>query len=103
MVSLGLFGASFFISLIFKGLRAAKLNLLACVVLSASIFAMMNLLATYGAGRVVIHCLCIVKGGKVKFHLQGIRRELPRVTWERAVVTTYFAPVLIGLFAKLAS
>ena len=36
-------------------------------------------LAEYVLGRILLHLGCALRGGKVRFHLAGIRRELGRL------------------------
>jgi hypothetical protein len=59
------------------------------------------MIAQYAAGRIVLHLVCIAKGGKLTFHLAGIRRELPR--GETILVALYLSPVWIGIVAKLTN
>ena len=36
-------------------------------------------LTTHALGRVCLHLACICRGGKIRFHFAGVRRELARL------------------------
>ena len=46
---------------------------------SALILPPMATLARYGIGRIVLHLLAMCGDGNIRFHVAGIRRELPEI------------------------
>jgi len=51
-------------------------------------------------GRIALHSIAIVKGGKVQWHMAGIMREVtPK--GETVVLCAFLSPVAIGFIACL--